>query len=333
MAAGATFTAMERLQRMTQNNGQPHLEPLADVGTATIAVGALLCGFLIGASGRLFVVSIIVALVAGPTSGGLVLLGAILAGAIATLVVIIGLATGHRPYLGVAVVAACAALIVGIFVGSSYGSPRGLGGWAVARVTPTPKIPMPSFPTYLEAHADVTVRLDAASGFTSNPTTGGPDGTFGHWCRSGPDSTLVSDVDRHGRRPEGDVDDLRSSPAHERVPHRPRNHGLVPSRRAPARWPVRDDRLPLERTGPGRRPPRDERDGRVRCPPRRSRAVRPSSYPLRSALLDLPRLVDPLRLDASPRARGGCAGWVFARLATSKRSSTSARSTSTRSFA
>jgi len=194
MAAGATFTAMERLQGMTQNNVRPHQEPLADVGTVTLAIGACLCGFLIGASGRLFVVSIIVALVAGPTSGGLVLLGAILAGAIATLVVIIGLATGHRPYLGVAVVAACAALIIGIFVGSSYGSSRGLGGWAVARVTPTPTIPMPSFPTYLEAHADVTIRLDAASGFTSNPTTGGPDGTFGHWCRSGPDSTLVSDV-------------------------------------------------------------------------------------------------------------------------------------------
>jgi hypothetical protein len=179
---------------MTHSNMRPHQEPLADVGTATLAVGSFLCGILIGASGRLFVVSIIVALVAGPTSGGLVLLGAILAGAIATLVVIIGLATGHRPYLGVAVVAACAALIVGIFVGSSYGSSRGLGGWAVARVTPTPTIPMPSFPTYLEAHADVTIRLDAASGFTSNPTTGGPDGTFGHWCRSGPDSTLVSDV-------------------------------------------------------------------------------------------------------------------------------------------
>ena len=179
---------------MTHSNMRPHQEPLADVGTATLAVGSFLCGILIGASGRLFVVSIIVALVAGPTSGGLVLLGAILAGAIATLVVIIGLATGHRPYLGVAVVAACAALIVGIFVGSSYGSSRGLGGWAVARVTPTPTIPMPSFPTYLEAQADVTIRLDAASGFTSNPTTGGPDGTFGHWCRSGPDSTLVSDV-------------------------------------------------------------------------------------------------------------------------------------------
>ena len=175
-------------------NVQPHLEPLADAGTAALAVGAALSGFLIGASGRLWSGVASPFLVAGPTSGGLVLLGAILAGAIATLGVMIGLATGHRPYLGVAVVAACAALIAGIFVGSSYGSSRGLGGWAVARVTPTPRIPMPSFPTYLEAHADVTIRLDAASGFTSNPITGGPDGTFGHWCRSGPDSTLVFEV-------------------------------------------------------------------------------------------------------------------------------------------
>ena len=175
-------------------NVQPHLEPLADAGTAALAVGAALSGFLIGASGRLWSGVASPFLVAGPTSGGLVLLGAILAGAIATPGVIIGLATGHRPYLGVAVVAACAALIAGIFVGSSYGSSRGLGGWAVARVTPTPRIPMPSFPTYLEAHADVTIRLDAGSGFTSSPTAGGPDGTFGHWCRSGPDSTLVSEV-------------------------------------------------------------------------------------------------------------------------------------------
>jgi hypothetical protein len=179
---------------MTHSNVRPHQEPLADLGTAALAVGALLCGFLIGASGRLWSGAASPFLVAGPTSGGLVFLGAILAGAIATLGVIIGLATGHRPYLGVAVVAACAALIAGIFVGSSYGSSRGLGGWAVARVTPTPTIPMPSFPTYLEAHADVTIRLDATPGFTSNPTTGGPDGTFGHWCQSGPDSTLVSDV-------------------------------------------------------------------------------------------------------------------------------------------
>jgi hypothetical protein len=204
--AGETFATTPRLQGMTQNNGQPHREPLADVGTAALAVGALLCGFLIGASGRLFFVSVMVALVAGPTSGGLVLLGAILAGAIATLGVMIGLTTGHRPYLGVAVAAACAALIVGIYAGSSFGSSRGLGGWAVARVTPTPTIPMPSFPTYVEAHADVTIRLDATSGFTSSPTPGGPDGTFGHSCQSGPGSTLVSDVTamdvaRKGRLP------------------------------------------------------------------------------------------------------------------------------------
>jgi hypothetical protein len=204
--AGATFATRRRLPGMTQNDGQPHREPLADVGTAALAVGALLCGFLIGASGRLFFVSVMVALVAGPTSGGLVLFGAILTGAIATLGVIIGLAAGHRPYLGVAIVAACAALIAGIFVGSSYGSSRGLGGWAVARVTPTPTIPMPSFPTYLEADAGVTIRIDAASGFTSSPTTGGPDGTFGHSCQSGPDSTFVSDVTamdvaRKGRLP------------------------------------------------------------------------------------------------------------------------------------
>jgi len=192
--AGARFAPTPRLQGMTQNNGQPHLEPLADVGTAALAVGALLCGFLIGASGRLWSGIASPFLVAGPTAGGTVLLGAILAGAIATLGVMIGLATGHRPYLGVAVVAACAALIAGIVVGSSYGSSRGLGGWAVARVTPTPMIAMPSFSTHLEAHADVTIRLDAAPGFTSSPTAGGPDGTFGHWCRSEPDSTHVSDV-------------------------------------------------------------------------------------------------------------------------------------------
>ncbi len=177
---------------MTQSNPQPHLGPLVDLGTAALAIGACLCGFLIGASGRLFVVSML--MVGGPTWGGLVLLGAILVGALATLGVMIELATGYRPYLGVALVAACAALIVGIFVGSSYGSSRGLGGWAVARVVPTPMVPMPSFPTYLEAHADVTIRLDAASGFASSPITGGPEGTFGHWCRSGPDSTLVSGV-------------------------------------------------------------------------------------------------------------------------------------------
>jgi hypothetical protein len=179
---------------MTPSSVRPAQEPLADAGTGLLGVGSFLLGILIGLSGPLFVVSVIVAVVAGPTAGGLALLGAILVGAVSTVVVIVGLAAGHRSYFGVATVVACAALIAGIWVGSSYGSSVRLGGWAIARATPTPTIPWPSFPTYLEAHADVTIRLDATSGFTSDPTTGGPDGTFGHWCRSGPDSTLVSEV-------------------------------------------------------------------------------------------------------------------------------------------
>jgi hypothetical protein len=129
--------------------------------------------------------------------GGLALLGAFVVGAGFTVVVLVALAAGHRPYLGIAVVAASAALIVGIFAGASFGSSAHLGGWAHARATPThsvPSFPTPSSATHLEGHADVTIELAAQSGFTSNHTTGGPDGTFGHWCSSEPDSTLVGEV-------------------------------------------------------------------------------------------------------------------------------------------
>ena len=118
-------------------------------------------------------------------------------GAVFTAVVFVALAAGRRPYLGIAVVAASAALIVGIFAGASFGSSAHLGGWAHARATPTPSIPSfptPSYMTHVEGHADVTIELDAQSGFTSSQTRGGPDGTFGHWCSSGPDSTLVGEV-------------------------------------------------------------------------------------------------------------------------------------------
>jgi hypothetical protein len=171
-------------------------QPLADAATGVLAVGSFLSGVLIGASGPVFRVVVIVALAGGPTWGGLALLGAIVVGAVSTLIVVIGLTVGHRSYLGVATVAACAALIAGIFVGTSYGSSARLGGWAAAYATPapTPVQPIPSFATYLEAHADVTLVLDPAAGFASSPTTNGPDGTFGHWCRSGPDSTDVLGV-------------------------------------------------------------------------------------------------------------------------------------------
>jgi hypothetical protein len=179
---------------MTYSSARPHQEPLTDVATAMLALGSFLSGIWIGASGPLFLVSVMVTVVAGPTWGGLALIGAILVGAVATLAVIVALAAGRRPYLGVATVAACAALIVGIVVGSYFGSTEGLGDWAAARAAPARTFPVPSFPTYLAAHAGATIRLDAGSVFTPSPTTGGPDGTWGHWCRSGPDDAVVSEV-------------------------------------------------------------------------------------------------------------------------------------------
>ena len=87
-----------------------------------------------------------------------------------------------------------AALAVGLLAGISTANALSSRSAASRPVTPTPAGTMQSFPTSLKAHADVTLSLDPASGFTSNPTTGGPDGTFGHWCMSGPGSTNVQFV-------------------------------------------------------------------------------------------------------------------------------------------
>jgi hypothetical protein len=85
-------------------------------------------------------------------------------------------------------------LAVGLLAGISTAAALSIGSAASRPVTPTPAGTMQRFPTYLHAHADVTLSLDPASGFTSNPTTGGPDGTVGHSCTSGPDSTDVQEV-------------------------------------------------------------------------------------------------------------------------------------------
>ncbi len=183
---------------MTHRDARPHQESLADAGTGILAVGFFLAGFAIGVSGPLFVVIVSPAFVAGPTWGGLALFGAILVGGLSGPIVLIALGLGRRPYVGVAIFAGCASLAVGTFVGGWLGSSAGLGGWAIARETPArPYVwqgTAASFPTYFEAHADVSLRLDAPPGFTSKPTTDGPDGTFGHWCRSGPDSAVVAEV-------------------------------------------------------------------------------------------------------------------------------------------
>jgi hypothetical protein len=131
MSGTATPIAAPRHGGMTGKRRLPQPQPLVDAGTAVVAIGALLAGIAIGASGPLFAILV----VAGPTWGGLALLGALALGAVSTVVVIVALVMGHRPYLGVATVVACAALVAGIYLGASLGSSRGLGGWAV---TPEP---------------------------------------------------------------------------------------------------------------------------------------------------------------------------------------------------
>ena len=139
---------------MAHRGARAQQDPLADIGTAVLAAGTFLVGVVIGASGPLFYMAIIVAMVAGPTWGGLALLGAFVVGAVFTVVVLVALAAGHRPYLGIAVVAASAAFIVGVFAGVSFGTSAHLGGWAHAQATPTPSIPSlptPSHATHLAA--------------------------------------------------------------------------------------------------------------------------------------------------------------------------------------
>jgi len=168
---------------------------MADGATLVLALGAFLAGFVVGASGPLFVISV-VPFVAGPTWGGLVLLAAVVLGALSSLVVFVGVMAGHRSYLGTAVVVACAALIAGIVTGAWYGKSVRPAAWADTHATPQPTRTwtMPPLPMILEAHADVTLDLDIGPDFVRNPTTGGPDGTFGHRCQSGPGTTEVADV-------------------------------------------------------------------------------------------------------------------------------------------
>jgi hypothetical protein len=124
---------------MTHDDPRQNLEPLADASTGVLAVGALLAGITIGASGPLFFVAQAPGLVAGPSMGGLALLGAILLGGVSTLAVLVARAAGRRPYLGVAAVVASASLLVGIPVGSRLGSSAGTGGWSARlAVTPSP---------------------------------------------------------------------------------------------------------------------------------------------------------------------------------------------------
>jgi hypothetical protein len=156
---------------------------------ATVGLGLFVIGLAIGVFQPLFVVGIGAGLVAGPTYAGLLFLLCI-----PIALVMLVLAFFGARWVTVPAFVGSAALAVGLLAGIS--TANGLSSLSAASrpVTPTPAGTEQSFPTSLKAHADVALSLDSASGFTSNPTTGGPDGTFGHWCISGPGSTDVLEV-------------------------------------------------------------------------------------------------------------------------------------------
>ena len=220
---------------------RPHKEPLADVGTASLAVGSFLCGFVIGASGRLWSGS------ASPFPPpvrrrvGSVLLGAILAGAIATLVVIIGLATGHRPDPRRR--------------GHRRPAPRSSSASSSAAPTarrrarrprrrpryPDAGDPDAVVPGFLEAHADV-IDLYARSALRRTRTTGLAPTVPSALVPIRTGFHAVSDVTAMDVA-QMDVHDLSRSPAQEPVPHRPRERwSPILASCSSARWPVRDDR-------------------------------------------------------------------------------------------
>ena len=136
-ALHVTLAAAVRPQDMTHDDARQYRELLADAGTGVLAVGGLLAGITIGASGPLAFVALAPGLVAGPSMGGLALLGAILLGGVSTLAILVAPGAGGRPYLHVAAVVASALLLVGILVGSWLGSSAGTGGWR-SRVAATP---------------------------------------------------------------------------------------------------------------------------------------------------------------------------------------------------
>ena len=118
---------------------RPRLDqvPLVDAATGVFALGALLVGLAIGTSGPLFYVVAYPFWAAGPSMGGLALVGAILLGGVATLAVLVALAAGRRPYHGVGIVVGSALLILGIVLGTRLGPSLDVGGWKAA-VTATP---------------------------------------------------------------------------------------------------------------------------------------------------------------------------------------------------
>ena len=165
----------------------------AEVSTLA-AIGGLVGGLVIGASGPLFYVALTPFIVGGPTAGGWALLAGACVAAVSGLA---ALAVRRGRFATVPVFAATAVLAAGIVAGTQVGPALGVG-YRPPTSTPRPTIPAASpgpGPVFLEAPATVTVRLTGLAGFTGTRSQPYDGGLFGHWCRSKPDSTEVGDLD------------------------------------------------------------------------------------------------------------------------------------------
>jgi hypothetical protein len=165
------------------------------------AVGVLIggaLGFVTGVSGPVFGVGIGAGLVAGPTSGGILLVLAILTAAGSGLVALARTVFGHTGRTAGSIFCVSLALVGGTFVGAAVGNSADIAGWAPGP-TPSPRSSnFPSFspaPPTLEANATVTLALDEQAGFVATEPEPMGDGRFGQWCHSEPGGFVVSEVE------------------------------------------------------------------------------------------------------------------------------------------
>jgi hypothetical protein len=164
--------------------------------TLILAGTCTLGGVLIGASGPFLFIAVGPGIVAGPTWGGIVLLGGLLIGALSLVGGLVAMVIGHGGRFFGAVFLCCLGLTAGIFGGTALGRATGFGDWA-----PDPTAgPMPSFPfataaPVYRANGVVTLEIDDVAAFAQPSLEPFGDGLFGHWCASDPNAKTLSTIE------------------------------------------------------------------------------------------------------------------------------------------
>jgi hypothetical protein len=166
---------------------------VAEVSTLA-AIGGLVGGLVIGASGPVFHLAFTPFIVGGPTAGGWALFVGVCVAAVSGLAALV---VRRGRFATVPIFAASSVLAAGIVAGTQVGPALGVG-YRPPTSTPPPTIPAMSFgpaPVILEAPATITMRLTGVSGFAATRSQPYDGGLFGHWCQSSRDSTAVGRID------------------------------------------------------------------------------------------------------------------------------------------